>query len=762
MKAPWMAALVLTSCNASPTGLQQAEDRTSASFAITPERIDPDQAASGPRGLSALSSEPSSFVDVASVRIDVKEKETGEFLHTDFELSPLSESWTGTLPQLPCGRRLTFHARAFDPHDTLLFSSTTDQTLDAARGDSEDVVLSLSSPHQDDPIPLPGVKKVFAPGNFEWGEPGNVSFTVQGPVGEELTFRILPAPGGGTFDPSSGTFTLEATTGTFVSRYNPPWVEGMTHFEHQVEILDGSGHAVTTTFRSRVKPSGKGTAQDTRLGVLVNPVINHLTAGRISGTGNVLWRAEVADDGPSNALSYSWSFTPEGSFDPVPSFTGDTNPTTLQHYTPAVRGTLKLEVTDGDGGRTTLLYPLEANQFPEQPVEAIGLHQLQAGHAHACVLIQDGTVRCWGRNQGGQLGHGHTNDLGDDEQPYTAGDVPEVGVATRLAVGGHHTCALLESGLVRCWGRNQHGQLGYGTTEDVWGGEALSRLGYVHLGSNAVKLAAGAEHTCALLDTGAVRCWGLNQHGQLGYGHTRSLGDDELPSSAGDVDVGGTVRELVAGGWHTCALLDTGAVRCWGRNDFGQLGYGHTRSLGDDEPPSLAGDISVGGRVLQLSAGDWHTCALLDTSAVRCWGLNSSGQLGLGHTFAIGNDELPSSSESVSVSGHPLQLSTGRHHTCALLSTGSLQCWGDNGHGQLGLGHRDELHAPPAHPVDLAGAAVLHVTTGASFTCALLDTGEVRCWGLNDSGQLGQGHTEDLGDDELPSTLNDIQLLTPG
>ncbi|HSP81198.1 MAG TPA: RTX toxin, partial [Myxococcaceae bacterium] len=187
-----------------------------------------------------------------------------------------------------------------------------------------------------------------------------------------------------------------------------------------------------------------------------------------------------------------------------------------------------------------------------------------------------------------------------------------------------------------------------------------------------------------------------------------------------------------------------------------------TRSLGDDEPPSLAGDVSVGGRVLQLAAGDWHTCALLDTGAVRCWGLNSSGQLGLGHTLTIGNDELPSSSESVPVGGHVLQVSAGRHHTCALLSTGSLECWGDNGHGQLGLGHRDELHSPPERPVDLGGAAVLHVTTGASFTCALLDTGAVRCWGLNASGQLGQGHTEDLGDDELPSTVDGIQLLAPG
>ncbi|HSP79320.1 MAG TPA: RTX toxin, partial [Myxococcaceae bacterium] len=348
MKALWTTALVLTAiglsatgCNAWPTGLQQAEDRTSASFAITPESIEPVLAASRPRSLSALSSAPASFVDVASVRIDVKEKETGEFLHTDFELSPLSESWPGPLPQLPCGTRLTFHARAFDTRDTLLFSSTTDQTLDAVGGETEDVVVSLGPPHQDAPIPLPRIKKVFAPGVFEWGEPRNVSFTVQGTVGEELTYHILPAPGGGTFDPSSGTLTLEATTATFVSRYNPPWVEGMTHLDHQVEVRNASGHSVTTTFRTRVKPSGKGTVQDTQLGVLINPVINHLTAGRISGTGNILWRAEVADDGPSSALSYVWSFTPDGTFHPAPAFTGDTNPPTLQHYTPAVRGTLK-------------------------------------------------------------------------------------------------------------------------------------------------------------------------------------------------------------------------------------------------------------------------------------------------------------------------------------------------------------------------------------------------------------------------------------
>jgi alpha-tubulin suppressor-like RCC1 family protein len=175
--------------------------------------------------------------------------------------------------------------------------------------------------------------------------------------------------------------------------------------------------------------------------------------------------------------------------------------------------------------------------------------------------------------------------------------------------------------------------------------------GDVHVGGSVIQLAAGGSHTCALLDTGTVRCWGDAAYGQLGYGNTRNIGDNETPASAGDVHVGGFVVKVVAGELHTCALLDTGAVRCWGYSEFGQLGYGNTIQIGDDEPPASAGNISVGGSVVQFAAGGSHTCALLDTGAVRCWGSARSGQLGYGNRISIGDTETPASADDVDIGG---------------------------------------------------------------------------------------------------------------
>jgi len=258
-------------------------------------------------------------------------------------------------------------------------------------------------------------------------------------------------------------------------------------------------------------------------------------------------------------------------------------------------------------------------------------------------LLTGGTVRCWGRNYEGQLGYGHTTPIGDNEAPSTAGTVDVGGTVVKITAGAYHSCALLDTGSVRCWGANFYGQLGYGNRNTIGDDETPASAGDVDIGGTVVDLVGHTYHTCALLDTGAVRCWGLNSAGDLGYGHTNNIGDDETPSSAGDVDIGGTVTQLAVGHQHNCAQLDTGAIRCWGRNAYGQLGYGHTRAIGDNEVPSTAGNVDVGGTVNQLSAGFYHSCATLDTGGVRCWGRNSEGQLGYGHTNRIGDNETPAS-----------------------------------------------------------------------------------------------------------------------
>ncbi|MDC0711072.1 RTX toxin [Stigmatella sp. ncwal1] len=769
-------------CGSQPSEMpgQQEEASTSASFAIQASDIYTSSGASKVRMYSASSlhaQQAFAYTDVAAIRIDVKEKDSSTPLYVNFDLFKSADQWTGTIPFLPKGKALVFSAKATDTAGKLLFQGTTEQTL-AINNDK--VVITLAAANDGQSITIPRIKKISVPSAFGSDQSGNVSFSVEANTGESLTYEIKPAVGGGTFYPLTGGITLAAVAGTFVSQYAPPTVSAVTEYTHTVKVTNEAGHSVVTTFQTKVKPPGTTDGvRDSVLQVLFNPVINSITTHRLTGTGNVLFKAEVADDDAEAALSYAWSFTPAAgtTFEPLPAFTGGTNPSTLENYTVQVQGTVNLEVTDSKGGKTTLSYPLTPDQFPDNPVAegpVTGFNAIRAGSTHTCVLFNNGTMRCWGRNQFGQLGYGNTFTMGDNEKPYTAGDVALVGVAAKIVAGANHTCALFDTGLVRCWGENTYGQLGYNTTQHVGDGEAIASYGYVNVGGIAVKLAAGATHTCALMDTGKVRCWGRNNSGQLGYGNTQNVGDNEQPWSVGDVQVGGTVKDIVAGSAHTCALMDTGKVRCWGAGGEGRLGYGNLTTIGDNELPSVAGDVNVGGNVLQLSAGSHHTCALLTTGYVRCWGYNNYGQLGYGNysytnpnspwnyfNNDVGDNEAPANAGDVNTGGKVLQVAAGEAHTCALLSSGGIKCWGAGNEGRLGYGNTTQQNAPPTATVDLDGATAYQVATGGAHSCALLSTGAARCWGAGTYGQIGYGNTNHIGDNELPSVAGDIQVIAP-
>lgn len=220
------------------------------------------------------------------------------------------------------------------------------------------------------------------------------------------------------------------------------------------------------------------------------------------------------------------------------------------------------------------------------------------------------------------------------------------GEAKQIAASGDRTCAVLTSGALRCWGSGANGVLGRGNTDNIGDNEVPSSVAPIDVGGPVQQAALGAEHACALLTAGTVRCWGSNEHGKLGYGHTALIGDNEAPASAGDVSVGGVVRQIAAGGSATCALLATGAVRCWG---FGSvLGYMVLADIGDNElPDSEAREVNAGGAVEQLTMGNDHTCVLLTRGAVRCWGDGRGGALGYGNKEHIGDDEPPASASDV-------------------------------------------------------------------------------------------------------------------
>ncbi len=360
---------------------------------------------------------------------------------------------------------------------------------------------------------------------------------------------------------------------------------------------------------------------------------------------------------------------------------------------------------------------LTSSNHLDTPLQAVALFptDISAGNYHTCVLLITGAVKCWGNNDSGQLGDGSTT------KSYTPVDVVGLssGVTAISASNSGFTCAVLTTGAVKCWGSNGSGQLGNGSTIS-----SFTSVDVVGLSSRVKAISTGYLHTCALLTTGAVKCWGYNFYGQLGNGSTIN--------SSTPVDVVGLssgVTAISARYYHTCALLTTGAVKCWGYNRYGQLGNGS--AMNSSTPVDVVG---LSSEVSAISAGDYHTCAVLTTDAVKCWGRNDSGQLGNGSAM---NSSTPV--DVVGLSSGVKAISAGGVHTCAVFTTDAAKCWGWNYYGQLGDGSTTKSYIP----VDVVGLSSGETAISASYwhTCAILTSGAAKCWGFNAYGQLGDGST---------------------
>jgi cysteine-rich repeat protein len=289
------------------------------------------------------------------------------------------------------------------------------------------------------------------------------------------------------------------------------------------------------------------------------------------------------------------------------------------------------------------------------------------------------------------------------------------------APGKEHTCVLMTTGGVKCWGRNDKGQLGDGT-----GSDSSVPVDVSGLSSGVVSLCSGEKHTCAVLAGGGVKCWGLNDKGQLGDGTTT---DRASPVNVSGMSSGIAVVE--GGGKHTCAVTAAGAVKCWGLNDRGQVGDATTT---DRLTPVDVSGVSSGAA--GVSCGDKHTCAVFSAGGVKCWGLNDKGQVG----DATTTDRLTPVDVSGLTTG-AAGVSCGEKHSCALLTAGGESCWGLNDVGQLGDGTTTDSLTPIA-VTGLASSAV-DAACGYGHTCAVLDTGGIVCWGNNNRSQLGDGTNTD-------------------
>ncbi len=329
-----------------------------------------------------------------------------------------------------------------------------------------------------------------------------------------------------------------------------------------------------------------------------------------------------------------------------------------------------------------------------------GLATVRLGFQHSCALYQDGSVRCWGASTSGQLGLNNTSAVGDGAGPGILDVGPAlVGGPVAELSAMDHVCAVLSGGTLRCWGFGGGGNLGYNDTADRANGIGPSILasGDVPVGAPVRSVAAGGTHTCALLESGAVRCWGAGGFGRLGYDNTNDVGDGIGPSitAAGDVPVGAAAKQVVSGNLHNCALLENGAVRCWGSGGSGQMGNDSAGNVGDGGGLSIiaAGDVPLGAPAQALAAGQDHVCALLVSGAVRCWGANSYGQLGYNNTANVGDGVGPSiiAAGDVPLGGAAVQIAVGAFHSCALMADRALYCWGRNSTGQLGYNNVENV-----------------------------------------------------------------------
>ena len=317
---------------------------------------------------------------------------------------------------------------------------------------------------------------------------------------------------------------------------------------------------------------------------------------------------------------------------------------------------------------------------------------------------------------------------------------PDDARPVKIAVGGSHTCALLSGGKVKCWGDNGFGQLALDpTTGDRVKPVAVSGL------SGAAAVAAGYSHTCALESGGKVKCWGYNWDGQLGDGTTIDYRVKPVAVSG----LSGAIA-IAAGRWHTCALVSGGKVKCWGRNGYGQLGDG-TNTERRVKPVTVSG---LSGATA-IAAGRYHTCALVSGGKVKCWGWNRYGQLGDGT-----NTERRVKPVTVSGLSGVTAIAAGGAHTCALVSAGAVNCWGNNWNGQLGDGTTTDYRVKPVTVSGLSG--VTAIAAGDVHSCAVVSAGAVNCWGWNGSGQLGDGTTERRIEPAIVSGLSGASVIAAG
>lgn len=348
----------------------------------------------------------------------------------------------------------------------------------------------------------------------------------------------------------------------------------------------------------------------------------------------------------------------------------------------------------------------------------VAVHQLSMQSDYACALLTDARVKCWGNNDGVQLGLADYEMRGDDPgemgnelAPAILGAGPPV---EEVATGHYHTCVRRAS-TVTCWGLDdvaQNGSGGQGPTDTP--AEMLA-LVPVDLGAfSPAEIHTQFNATCVRNASGRVKCWGYNPNGELGLGDTETRGDStaDMGDALPFVDLGaGVVAEQLSCGWGRCCAITNVGLKCWGENPAGALGTGDVNHRGDN--PGELGDallpVTLAAPVVHVAAGVNHSCALLDDGTVQCFGASDRGQLGIGSTDSRGDEpgELGAVLPRVPLPEKAVKVFAGWATSCAILASGSVACWGKNDRGELGTGDANDRCEMPGDPPFITTAAEL-------------------------------------------------------
>ena len=306
----------------------------------------------------------------------------------------------------------------------------------------------------------------------------------------------------------------------------------------------------------------------------------------------------------------------------------------------------------------------------------LSVRSVSMGYSSTCAVLTGGVLKCWGENHNGQLGQGDTSDR--SSPPSTGVNLGTGRTAVHVSNYYLHTCAVLDDGSVKCWGARQYSRLGYSPHPNSDYHAPIDATLDLGTGRTAQMLDVGSYTAFAVLDNGSLVSWGGDPWGYGTLGDGASGANYNYTPTSVSLGVGVTAKFVASGNSHACAILNNDTLKCWGKNSYGRLGDNTTTH----RPTPVAVDLGTNVTAKAVATGDYHTCAILNDDSVKCWGRNNRGQLGQGDT----TDRSAPVAVNLGTNKSALMISAGDEHTCAVLNDHTVKCWGHNRYGQLGVG----------------------------------------------------------------------------